>query len=481
MTVPRVVALLAIGLLCHELRAQCEVSQVSGTLSVGDRDFGTSVSLDSDVLVVGDFVSPGVAYVFRRDAEAWALEQELEAPEPDAEFGCSVAVHGDVAVVGAPRSSAIEFNRGAAHVYRYGCAAWSYQTCLLASDGDWGDKFGESVAIHGDVIVVGARDDENEGVFQSGSAYVFRWNGVAWVEEAKLTDPKPEESALFGFAVAVHGSWALVGAHSSDDGGTLTGAAFLFEGRGGTWRFHTKLSGHDITGPAQFGRSVSLAEGVAVIGAPSVGGGDGAGYVYRWDGKAWWHEKTLLPTAGDGGFGNSIAISENAATILVGAPGDPEAGFGAGAAYSFFHDGSTWRSGTKFIASDTGAGDGLGRSTAVSGDVGFVGAIDAGLGNDGLAYEFGGLSFTDCNANGNPDTCDILSGSSGDDDGDGIPDECVGDLDGDGDVDFADLLVVLASWGPCGEPCPPCKGDLDEDCAIGFQDLLVVLSNWDPA
>jgi hypothetical protein len=58
MTVPRVVALLAIGLLCHELRGQCEVSQVSGTLSVGDRDFGTSVSLDSDVLVVGDFVSP---------------------------------------------------------------------------------------------------------------------------------------------------------------------------------------------------------------------------------------------------------------------------------------------------------------------------------------------------------------------------------------------------------------------------------------
>jgi hypothetical protein len=92
------------------------------------------------------------------------------------------------------------------------------------------------------------------------------------------------------------------------------------------------------------------------------------------------------------------------------------------------------------------------------------------------------VGICDCNGNGVPDDQDIADGTSLDADGNGIPDECEaapGDLDGNGVVDIADLLDLLAAWGACPAPCPPaCSADLDEDCAVGITDVLVLLGNW---
>jgi hypothetical protein len=98
-----------------------------------------------------------------------------------------------------------------------------------------------------------------------------------------------------------------------------------------------------------------------------------------------------------------------------------------------------------------------------------------------VGVTFGSTASVDCNGNGRVDACDIMAGSSMDVNGNGIPDECerAGDLDGDGDVDFADLLIVLAAWGACGAaPTGQCSGDLDGDGVVGFADLLILLSMW---
>ena len=85
----------------------------------------------------------------------------------------------------------------------------------------------------------------------------------------------------------------------------------------------------------------------------------------------------------------------------------------------------------------------------------------------------------DCNFNMIPDSCDIASGVSDDNNGNGIPDECetAGDIDGDGSVGLSDLLILLASWGPCAD-CGQCPADLNGDCTVGVADLLILLANW---
>ena len=81
-----------------------------------------------------------------------------------------------------------------------------------------------------------------------------------------------------------------------------------------------------------------------------------------------------------------------------------------------------------------------------------------------------------------PDACDIAAGSSADNNGNGIPDECeavLGDIDGDGVVGINDFLLLLGDWGPCAAPCPPsCAAALDDDCQVGIVDFLILLGNW---
>ena len=86
----------------------------------------------------------------------------------------------------------------------------------------------------------------------------------------------------------------------------------------------------------------------------------------------------------------------------------------------------------------------------------------------------------DCNENGVPDNEDIADGTSPDENGNGVPDECEGnpaDLDGDGMVGPADLAILLGNWGPCGD-CGNCPADLDGDCTVGATDLAILLGSW---
>ena len=149
----------------------------------------------------------GAVIVFRKPASEWVQEAILLSPEPDNEdcFGLRVTASQDVIIVGTPRASAPESYSGAAYVFRRHAESyeWVLETQLTASDGDFSDNFGFSVAVDGDVALIGARNDENDGALGSGSAYVFRFRGNKWVEDQKLTDPDGAQNDLFGHAVAV--------------------------------------------------------------------------------------------------------------------------------------------------------------------------------------------------------------------------------------------------------------------------------------
>jgi hypothetical protein len=464
----------------QQASAQCEVQKITAPSG-----YVAKVSVCGDVAVIGDTEVDGgigAAFVYRRDGMLWALEAELRAPEPDPEdqFGRGVAVSGDVAVVGADGTSAPEYMTGAAHVYRRDRqdGEWHHEAMLTASDGDYGDIFGWSVAMDGDVILIGARDDEVNGESQAGSAYVFRYDGTEWVEEAKLVDPEPEYFELFGQSVSIDGDRALVGEHGD---GWFIGAAFVYRYDGMQWVFEEKLVAPDPGGQERLGWSVALSNGIAIAGAPQADGQNGAAYVFRRQDGQWFFDARLSAADPVGPFplfGLSSSIAPDGSVILIGAPLDAEMGSEAGAAHLFRNTDRGWMEVAKLTASDGSSFDQFASTVSIDGDVGM---INAPTGGPGAVYAFLGLSGIDCNDNGNPDTCDIFEGASEDLNANTIPDECeaIGDLNGDGIVNVRDLLALLGAWGACDEPCPPaCTGDTNFDCTVNWIDLLTLLSNW---
>ena len=185
---------------------------------------------------------------------------------------------------------------------------------LRASDATAGIMFGQSVAIDEDLIIVGAPSGE-------GAAYIYRYDGADWNEEAKLVGSDTEADDLFGASVAISEDWAIVGAPMSDGGGLFAGAAYLFAYTGGEWTETTVLQGN--TGD-RFGWSVAMDGLCAVVGAFMADGAtvdNGEAKVFELDEGEWSHVQTLQPSLNQGAwFGYAVSMDAGDSCILVGAP-----------------------------------------------------------------------------------------------------------------------------------------------------------------
>lgn len=109
------------------------------------------------------------------------------------------------------------------------------ETRLLASDGDGGDRFGFSVSLWGNVAIVGACEDgpgDGANGYRSGSAYVYRFDGTDWVEQARLRASDGAREDLFGGSVSISGDRVAVGAWGDDDNGSLAGSAYIYRLQG---------------------------------------------------------------------------------------------------------------------------------------------------------------------------------------------------------------------------------------------------------
>jgi len=175
-----------------------------------------------------------------------------------------------------------------------------------------------------------------------------------------------------------------------------------------------------------------------------------------------------------------VGLTSDGATALVSAPNDGGAGpNGTGAAWVFQHDGTSWTDGAKFTRDDGKTGGSFGWALAVDNDSALVTTIND---NPNRAFWFTGVNGNDCNANNEPDGCDIFDGTSLDANSDGIPDECSppppeADLDGDGIVNGSDLGLLLLAWGDCPRS-GDCPADLSFDGEVGGADLGILLLNW---
>ena len=188
----------------------------------GDLGFSFSVDIDGDSAVVGEregFAGPGKAHVFTRSAGVWSL-QDTVSPSDGAtndNFGTSVSIAGDLLIVGSNFDDDVGSGTGAAYVFVRSGTTWSQQSKLTASDAVAGGAFGGSVSIEGDYAVVGSTGVD--------AAYVFRTSN--WTEIAKL-EPSDTPSS-FGYSVGLSGTGIVIGDYNNDGGATSSGSAYIFE------------------------------------------------------------------------------------------------------------------------------------------------------------------------------------------------------------------------------------------------------------
>ncbi|MBN1771353.1 MAG: FG-GAP repeat protein [Deltaproteobacteria bacterium] len=293
---------------------------------------GTSVSLDGDTAVVGGQLetNPAMAYVFVRSGSTWTQQAKLAAAdaEGNAYFGSSVSLDRDLALVGAWGSSPY----GAAYVFARSGETWSQQAKVVPVDtSTYPPHFGDAVSLSGDTALIGAPSDDDLG-YNSGSAYVFARSGGVWLEEAKLTAADGAMWDEFGDSVSLSGDTALVGSPGHDVGGSV----YVFVRSGGAWMQEAKLTPSDVRPYDEFGMSVSLAHETALIGAyrhDDPGSDSGAAYIFVRSAGAWVQQAESAGGAGDG-LGRAVALGVDG-TALVGAPGDDEIADNSGAVYVF--------------------------------------------------------------------------------------------------------------------------------------------------
>jgi len=388
----------AIGLLSSASMATFSQRQklTSDPRGVGAQ-FGNAVAVSGNTMVVGaqfdgtTASQAGAAFVFIFDGVTWAQQARLLASDGAVadKFGTSVAISGDTIVVGAFNANAPTSNSGAAYVFVRSGTAWTQEQKLTAALGNADDQFGFSVAINGDVVAVGANHADLPGNSEAGAVYRYARGGTVWTEVQTLS-PTAQVTLgdHFGDSLAIAGGRLVVGASGDDTPQTSAGAVYVFADSGPAFGLEQKLTIPDGTNGDQFGFSVDI-DGSTIIGGAkedsTVTGqtGIGAAYVFELNGSSWSLQQKLLASDGAGfdRFGYSVAVSGD--TVAVGArEDDTAAGPDTGSEYLFTRTGTVWTETQKLLPTDSFNGDRFGISSTftATGDLA-IGAAEKALTN----------------------------------------------------------------------------------------------------
>ena len=364
-------------------------SKLIGSGAGNGSSVGTSVALSSDgnTALVGGY---DAAWVFTRSGGVWTQQgPELTGTGGGTYFGASAALSSD-------GNTALIGGRGSAWAFTRSGSTWSQQS-VLAPNNDAGGFFGDSVALSADGNTALIGDDDTTG--GDGAAWVFtRSPAGAWTQGQTLTGAGEVGAGSFGSSVSLSadGKTALIGGPLDGGSGDVirTGAAWVFTQSGGVWSPGPELSGGGESGLAQFGESVALSSdgSTALIGGPFDNTNTGAAWVFTNSGGSWPQQGSKLTASDETGgigsfFGNSVALSTDGNTALIAGYHDNHY---VGAAWVFARSGGVWtQQGAKLTAGDE-IGEGFfGSDVAMSsdGDTALIGGYSDN-GNVGAAWVF---------------------------------------------------------------------------------------------
>ena len=353
---------------------------------------GTTAFVGAPNTTVGGNGGQGAVYVLTHDNGTWVQTQKLTAEdgaEGDA-FGISIALSGSTVIIGAPNTNTFQ---GSAYVFTESGGTWTQGQKLTADDGTQFNQFGWSVALEGDTAMVGSISATVGGNSSQGAVYLFSQSGGSWTQMQKFSSDDGVTGDSFGWAIALDGNTALIGTgFVTVNGNEFQGAAYVFDGTGGTWAQTQKLTASNGAEFDFFGLDVALVGNTALVGADGAGSdpfsNEGAVYAFTNSGGTWSESQQLLADDGQSSdsFGESLAFDGN--TALIGATGVNNS---QGAAYVFDYSGGTFTQVKKLTASDGGEGDLFGWSAAFADNTALIGAYQATVGKNvrqGAAYFF---------------------------------------------------------------------------------------------
>lgn len=354
--------------------------------------FGFAVAISENTLAVGAPLDDesagadaGAVYVYTRSGVSWSLQQRLVASDVTGndQFGRSVAIDGDTLVVGAQLDDSTgNNNSGAAYVFQRTAGVWGTPQRLLASDASPGDYFGASAAISGDRLVIGAERADSPNV-DAGAAYAFARDANGnWAQQSKLLPAAGNADDNFGISVSISGNTIIVGQPYLGAGsGSNKGSASVFTESAGSWSFQATLAASDGAADDYFGRSVAISGDLIVVSAfyddlaSAVDGG--SAYLFRRTGSTWTQTDKYLgsDTLLNDLLGSSVALSGGNA--IVGAPFDANSfGTDAGSAYVYSRDDATL---TALTVSSTSLG--FGQNITLNATVSHAGIVAAPAGS----------------------------------------------------------------------------------------------------
>ena len=324
-------------------------------------------------------------------ADGASVEQIVRLYATDAvigdEYGWDVDIDGDTAVVGVPGD---DTERGAAYVYVRTAAGWVYQQKLTASVRATGDRFGQSVAVSGDHIAVGAPGRTVSAQTEAGSVYTFQRVGGIWQPPAVRDNPAPQPGEAFGWSVDIDSGTMVIGEPLSGSVyGPEHGFARVYVWNGSSWVFLCGLEDTEVDATGmRLGWDVAVSGQTIVTGSPFEDSRAGTVSVWIFTGLVYERQQKILVSgrAADDGFGSSVSVSGT--TLVGGAPGrDLIAGMDAGAAYVYVNPGDAWEWEASLISPDPGEYEYFGMSAGLDGDALVVGEMQGSSGA-GAAYVF---------------------------------------------------------------------------------------------
>ncbi|MDD5200034.1 MAG: FG-GAP repeat protein [Terrimicrobiaceae bacterium] len=322
--------------------------------------FGARIAIDGNVALIGALakagagVNRGAAYIFTFNGAQWVEKQKLTPPVPHNNdyFSGAVAIQGNIAVVGADREDgAGGVDRGAVYIFEFdaGSSQWQEKQRLAASDAQDYDRFGISVALDSDLLLVGASPEDGAGV-DRGAVYAFSRDSVSgvWTEQQKLTASDAADYDDFGRAVSLSGSTAVIGAPFRSTLGTYRGGAYIFTHAGNTWTEVKKLIGSDSADNGDFG----IATAIDTAGSALIGSGEGSAYFFTHSAGDWLETKKFKSADTSITLGQSVALDDT--TAVAGSQNGGAAGKGVVEVFKF--DSGNW-SAPQIIegSDDTGA------------------------------------------------------------------------------------------------------------------------------
>ncbi|KAJ5077095.1 hypothetical protein M0811_00415 [Anaeramoeba ignava] len=387
-------------------------------------NFGNSVSISDDFIAVGspyktigNSTSQGEVNIFKFNGTNWNNYQTIIASDGESNdlFGFSVDLYNNYLVIGAYEADVgNNTDQGKAYIFRNNGTQWNQEAILIASDGEAYGRFGFSVGIYNNSVIIGSfsptlyenhikNSAPNPNSNPKEKAYIFRNNGTQWNQEAILTSKDPQGS-LFGYSVDIYENYSVVGEYGATVGSNMyQGKCYVFKFNGTNWNYDQVLFADDGNSYEEFGFSVSIYGDYIVSGAIYAKVyeiySQGKAYIFYNNGTSWNQNCTLIASEGDEDedFGNSVDIDQD--NIIVGAYfADANDNSQQGKAYTYTRNGSEWIETGILIASDGESGDTFGTSVSISNDFAVIGAPKTNFDNltfAGKAYIFEKLLIPD--------------------------------------------------------------------------------------